>query len=123
VEIIGETAAKMNLNNVLIGHHDPKRTDDEIDEMVKVAQQHYEGALPEASENPEKSRIVAGADRMMLFIPSKERNRKGIVYGRMNLHKGVECSDEIGLQSSVVSQYKSFDLTQTYNLDDCTTEG
>jgi phosphoribosyl 1,2-cyclic phosphodiesterase len=92
VEIIGKTAAKMNLKNILIGHHDPKRKDDEIDEMC--------------------------------FIPSKQRQRKGVVFGRMNFEKGThEIEDDIGSQSSVVSLYKSFDLTQTYQVEDYTTDG
>ncbi|MBN1411387.1 MAG: hypothetical protein JW969_11130 [Spirochaetales bacterium] len=122
VEIIGKTAAKIKMKNILIGHHDPKRKDDEIDAMVELARERYDEEAGSIAED-DKARIVGAADRMMIFIPSKERSRKGIVFGRMNLDKGkVEIKDEIGLQSSVVSQYKHFDLTKTYQVDDYTTE-
>lgn len=121
VEIIGETAARMNLRNVLIGHHDPKRTDSEIDAMVELAQQHYREARAAAGLDPGETRIVGASDRIMVFIPSRERGRKGVVFGRMDLHKDQQTVDGIGPQATVLSQYKSFDLTQTYRLDDYTT--
>ncbi|MCG8568974.1 MAG: hypothetical protein MJB14_02435 [Spirochaetes bacterium] len=121
VEIIGQIAAKLDIKNILIGHHDPKRKDDEIDKMIELSHQYYEEQLKkENKEGETKTRIVGAGDRMMLFIPSKERKRKGIVYGRMNLDKGYEHIDDIGPQSAVISQYKSFDLTQTYELKDYT---
>ena len=125
VEIIGKAAAHLNIKNVIVGHHDPKRKDDEIDEMIKLAHTSFNEEYSKTgnSDSPKDTRIIAAADRMMFFIPSPERHRKGIVFGRMNLEKGYEeISDDIGEQSSVVSHYKSFDLTQTYKLDDYTTE-
>ncbi len=124
VEVIGEIAAKLSLRNIVIGHHDPKRTDEEIDAMVGLAQESYERLSQEARTDEEsmKHRIVGASDRIMFFIPSKERGRKGIVFGRMDFHRGIEHVDDIGPQSSVVYQYKSYDLTQAYRLDDFTTE-
>ena len=122
VEVIGKTAAKLNIKNVLMGHHDPKRKDDEIDKMVELAKENYEKERGENITEENRSRIIAAADRMMLFIPSKERGRKGIIFGRMNLEKGKEVYDEVGSQSSVISEYKSFDLTQVYQIDDYTIE-
>jgi hypothetical protein len=120
VEIIGKTAAKIDMKNILIGHHDPTRKDDEIDEMVELARKSYDeeaGGVPES----EKARIVGASDRMMIFIPSRERNRRGVVFGRMSLERGnEEIRDEIGTQSSVISRYNHFDLTQTYHLEDFT---
>ena len=125
VEIIGKTAAKLDLKNILIGHHDPKRKDDEIDQMVEIAQKSYLTELKKDNKedtNP-KTRIVGAADRMMFFLPSKDRGRNGIVFGRMDLEQGSnDIEDDIGPQSSLVSHYKSFDLTQTYQVDDFTSE-
>ena len=119
VEIIGKTAAKLDLKNILIGHHDPKRKDDEIDKMVDMAREFYQ----KNRENKEDEALIVGAsDRMMLFIPGKERKRNGVVYGRMDLEKGRKIKDEVGEQSEVISEYKSFDLTQKYYLEDKTTE-
>jgi hypothetical protein len=124
VEIIGEIAARLGLRNIVIGHHDPKRTDEEIDAMVALAQEKYEPLSEEArnSREPTKARIIGASDRIMFFVPSRERQRKGIVFGRMEFHKGIEHVDDIGPQSSVVYQYKSYDLTQAYQLEDFTTE-
>ncbi len=126
VEIIGKTAAHLNLNNVIIGHHDPKRKDDEIDDMISLAHDSYQNEMAALNKDkPEDhSRIIGAADRMMFFIPSKDRGRNGIVFGRMNLEKGCDdIEDDIGPQTSVLHDYKSFDLTQTYKVDDYTTEG
>lgn len=124
VEIIGEIAAKLSLKNIVIGHHDPKRTDEEIDAMVELAQQKYQAHSPERRDNDEftKPRILGASDRIMFFIPSKQRGRKGIVFGCMDFHKGIEHADDIGPHSSLVYQCKSLDLTQTYRLDDFTSE-
>ena len=124
VEIIGKTAANLDIKNVLIGHHDPKRKDDEIDEMVNISRENYDKAYQELN-NPDKpkTRIAAAADRMMIFIPSRQRKRKGIVFGRMNLEKGNEIKkQDIGQKESVISLYKLFYLTQSYKIDDLTTE-
>ncbi len=122
VEIIGEIAAKMELPNVLIGHHDPKRTDSQIDGMVVQANLAYTETLQKLGKTPEvPGRIVGASDRMLIFIPSRERARKGVVFGRMNLEKSSEIhSDAIGEQTSVQANYQAFDLTQVYKLDDLT---
>lgn len=122
VEIIGQIAAKMELSNVLIGHHDPKRTDTQIDTMMALANQSYLQAQQEmgASQTP-GCRLVGASDRMLVFIPSAERKRKGVVFGRMNVEKGSEhLQDAIGPQASVQGSYQTFDLTQVYKLDDLT---
>lgn len=120
VEIIGRIMAKLNINNILIGHHDPQWTDKQIDEMITLARKYYEENLREGNTGP--SRLVGAADRMMLFIPGRERQRKGVVFGRMNCDRGYEIKDEIGSQSTVISEYKSFDLTQVYRIEDFTIE-
>lgn len=119
VEVIGKTTAKLGIDNILIGHHDPQRRDEEIDAMIDLARSHYE-----EHRDPEKpaSRIVGAADRMMIFIPGKERKRKGVLFGRMNFEKGYEIEDAIGAQKSVISKYNTFDLTQTYQVEDYTSE-
>lgn len=117
VEVIGKTAVKLHLENIIIGHHDPQRKDDEIDQMVECAKDCYE----KENEDDKHIRFVGAADRMMVFVPGKERKRDGVVFGRMNLDKGQEYIDDIGPQSFVVSKYHGFDLTQTYMLDDLTT--
>lgn len=122
VEIIGQIAAKLGLPNVLIGHHDPKRTDTQIDTMIGLANQSYQEALGAQGKSPDThSRIVGASDRMLVFIPSPERKRKGVVFGRMNVEQGHEdLKDAIGPQASVQGNYQTFDLTQVYKLDDLT---
>lgn len=119
VELLGEIAAKLNMKNMLIGHHDPQRTDEEIDQMLQITLEKYN---EHKTEGQTDTRIAMAADRMMFFIPSKERRRKGIVFGRMNFGEGYDIEDTIGIQSSVMGNYSSFDLTQTYQLVDQTTE-
>jgi len=121
VEVIGKVMANLDVANVLIGHHDPQRTDKQIDDMITLARKHYEINYKPEKQHP--ARLVGAADRMMLFIPSKDRKRNGIVYGRMNCDKGKEIKDEIGPQSTIVSEYKSFDLTQIYRIEDYTVSG
>jgi hypothetical protein len=41
----------------------------------------------------------------------------------MNIDRGdATLTDDIGAQSTVISRYQSFDLTQIYRLEDHTTE-
>lgn len=121
VEIVGAMAATLGLENVLIGHHDPKRTDDQIDAMVEEAHGAYRAKLGDKEGH---CRIVGASDRMLLFIPGKSRGRKGVVFGRMNIDRGESpLKDDIGDQSTVVSRYATFDLTQVYRLEDHTQSG
>jgi phosphoribosyl 1,2-cyclic phosphodiesterase len=120
VEIVGAMAATLGLENVLLGHHDPKRTDDQIDAMVEEAHQAYQGRLDGKGG---RCKIVGASDRMMIFIPAASRGRRGVVFGRMNIDRGDSTlTDDIGDQATVVSRYQSFDLTQIYRLEDHTTE-
>ncbi|MBN8218189.1 MAG: hypothetical protein J0L75_16220 [Spirochaetes bacterium] len=118
VEIVGAMAATLGLKNVLLGHHDPKRTDDQIDAMVEEAHAAYQARLADRGGD---CRIVGASDRMMIFIPGASRGRRGVVFGRMNIDRGdATLTDDIGDQSTVVSRYQSFDLTQVYRLEDHT---
>lgn len=123
IEIIGKTAASLSIDNILIGHHDPKRRDDEIDAMVEKARENYRQAVGAGDGEVRQSRIVGATDRMLVFIPGKQRGRKGIVFGRMSLNKKDEVDDEIGFHPIYDSIYNQFDLTSTYKIDDYTIEG
>ena len=115
VEVVAEIAARLELPYVSIGHHDPSRTDDQIDEMMAVAKKTYK----EKSENPE-GKLLGARDRMMVFIPGKSRQRKGLVFGRMDVDITGQVKDELGEQNKVVGAYNKSDLTTTYKTVDQT---
>lgn len=117
VEIIAEIVKEFDLKNVAIGHHNPTRTDDEIGKMIKNAND-----IRKLIGGSDDIKIFGASDRMSIVIPDPIRGRKGIVVGRMSLEKGEPIKDLIGEQNTVVENYKNFDLTETYKIEDRTSK-
>lgn len=99
VELIGDMAQKLKIPHVAIGHHAPTREDRQIDEMMVLANKSNE-------DSEFKSNLFGASDRMMLFVPAKERGLTGAVIGKMKLTVNNEGTD----------------LTTTYSLDDHTSK-
>lgn len=113
VELIGEMAQKLKVPNVAIGHHDPTREDNQIDAMIELAK-----AANESSDSDFRSNILGASDRMLIFVPAKERGRKGIVIGKMDLKIGRKV--EANLTSELEGTYAYTDLTSGYSVHDHT---
>jgi len=121
VEVIASVAAKMGLENLSIGHHDPTRTDQAIDKMLDTANKVYDEKLNEHNKKKtERGNIFGSMDRMMIFIPDKRKNRKGVVVGRMNISMGNKINDFIGEQNTLGQSYDKYDLTRPHHSEDQT---
>ena len=113
VEVAAKIMAEVDLPFVGIGHHDPNRTDYEIDEMIQKAKSVYKDRTPKGT-----GKIIGASDRMMVFVPAKSRNRRGVVFGRMDVSISEMIADDIGAQIQLKGNYKNADLTSTYNTID-----
>lgn len=81
VEVILDMAKALKVNNLVIGHHDPGRKDADLDNIIKEANINFKKKFKE--DEAKKYTLIGAMDKMMLFIPDKNRGHKDIIVSWM----------------------------------------
>ncbi len=81
VEVILDVAKALKVKNLLIGHHDPGRKDAELDKIIREANAKFKKKFKE--EEAKDYTLIGAMDKMMLFIPDKQREHKDIIVSWM----------------------------------------
>jgi GAF domain len=69
IEYVTDIAIAADVKQLVIFHHDPQRTDDQVEELVELAQKRAENA-------GSSLKILAAADRAEFCLPKKEGTRR-----------------------------------------------
>lgn len=120
VEVIGRAAASLDIGNVLIGHHAPGRLDSDVDRLLEKSRSAYQDSL--GNDEPKSTQILGASDRMMIFIPDKNRGRQGMVFGRMETEpeSSAHTLDGAGEQDSTPADEPPTRFRESYRLQDLT---
>lgn len=98
IEYVTDIAVAAEVKTLCIFHHDPQRTDDQVDELLKLAQNR-------AQQANSSLEIIAAADRKEIIMPPKETSEKRVHEATMDVSSGsafTNPSERCGCQRVLV---------------------